>query len=64
MMKQSTTEQPFKQYMCIICGWVYDESQGAEDEGLTAGTRWTDIPDDWICPECGAKKAEFQMIEI
>lgn len=50
--------------MCVLCGFVYDESEGLPDEGIAPGTRWEDIPEDWACPECGAGKAEFEMVEI
>ena len=54
----------YRTYMCVICGWVYDERDGAPDEGIAAGTRWEDIPLNWCCPECGAMKDDFQMIEV
>ncbi|HRO57614.1 MAG TPA: rubredoxin [Burkholderiaceae bacterium] len=50
--------------MCVLCGFVYDESEGLPDEGIAPGTRWEDVPEDWACPECGAGKADFEMIEI
>ncbi|MFL2656505.1 MAG: rubredoxin [Burkholderiaceae bacterium] len=53
-----------KKYMCLICGWVYDESEGCPDEGIPAGTKWEDIPITWACPECGAQKSDFEMVEI
>ena len=53
-----------KKYMCIICGWIYDEAQGDPESGLSVGTRWEDIPDDWVCPDCGATKEDFEMMEI
>lgn len=53
-----------KKYMCIICGWIYDEATGCPEEGIPAGTKWEDIPDDWECPDCGVGKAEFEMMEI
>lgn len=53
-----------KKYQCLICGWIYDEALGCPEEGLPAGTRWDDIPDDWSCPDCGVSKLEFEMIEI
>ena len=49
---------------CMICGYIYDEELGDEDEGLAPGTKWDDIPDDWICPECGIGKEDFEMMEI
>lgn len=53
-----------KKYQCIVCGFVYDEAQGLPDEGIAAGTRWEEIPDDWECPECGVSKADFDMAEM
>ncbi|MBS7690212.1 rubredoxin [Pseudomonas lalucatii] len=50
-------------WQCIVCGFIYDEAQGLPDEGIP-GTRWEDIPADWVCPDCGADKADFEMIEI
>ena len=54
----------YKKYMCLVCGLIYDEAQGWPEDGLKPGTRWEDIPDTWICPDCGAEKLDFQMIEI
>lgn len=53
-----------KQWECQICGFVYDEEFGLPEEGIPAGTRWEDIPDDWCCPDCGVAKHDFEMIEI
>ena len=53
-----------KKYMCVVCGWIYDEKAGAPEEGLAAGTRWADVPDDWVCPDCGAGREDFDMIEL
>ena len=46
----------FKKWECIVCGWVYDEEKGHPDDGLEPGTRWEDVPEDWVCPECGVGK--------
>jgi len=54
----------FKKWECIVCGWVYDEEAGWPDDGIAPGTRWEDIPDDWVCPECLVGKDDFEMIEI
>jgi rubredoxin len=59
-----TTEQEFKTWMCLICGWVYDEAAGLPDEGIAPGTRWDDVPMNWTCPECGARKEDFEMVAI
>ena len=42
---------------------VYDEEKGLPEEGIEAGTRWQDIPSNWVCPECGAGKEDFDMVE-
>ena len=51
-----------KKYQCIVCGWIYDEAEGWPQDGIVAGTKWEDIPDDWTCPDCGVSKADFEMI--
>lgn len=53
-----------KQYVCVVCGWIYDEAEGLPDEGIPAGTKWEDIPEDWTCPDCGVGKEDFEMEEI
>ena len=47
-------------YVCTVCGYVYDEAAGAPDEGIAAGTKWTDVPDDFVCPLCGVGKDMFE----
>lgn len=54
----------FKVWMCVLCGFMYEEANGMPDEGIPAGTRWEDVPEDWVCPECSATKADFEMVEI
>lgn len=53
-----------KKWQCFFCGFFYDETVGMPEDGIAAGTRWEDIPDDWVCPECGAAKADFAMMEV
>lgn len=53
-----------KRYMCLLCGYIYDEAEGWPDEGIAPGTRWEDVPINWQCPECGATKMDFEMIEL
>ena len=50
-----------KKWECIVCGLIYDEAEGWPDE---PGTRWEDVPDDWLCPDCGVGKEDFEMVEI
>ena len=57
-------EKPYRTWMCLICGYVYDEAAGLPDEGIAPGTRWEDVPINWTCPECGARKEDFEMVEI
>jgi rubredoxin len=57
-------EQPFKTWMCIVCGFIYDEEAGWPDDGIPPGTRWEDVPEDWMCPDCGAGKEDFEMMEV
>ena len=47
-------------YVCTLCGYVYVEAEGAPDEGIAPGTKWEDIPDDFVCPLCGAGKDAFE----
>ncbi len=61
---QTEVDQGYKKYMCVICGFVYDEAEGCPEEGIPAGTRWEDISPTWVCPECGASKDDFEMMEI
>ncbi len=53
-----------KIWRCSICDWVYDEAKGALDENIAPGTKWEDVPDDWVCPDCGASKDQFDMVEV
>ena len=53
-----------RKWKCIVCGWIYDESEGYEDDGIIPGTSWEDVPEDFVCPECGVGKEDFEMMEI
>jgi rubredoxin len=53
-----------KTYMCLICGFIYDEAKGRPEEGIPPGTKWADIPLSWRCPDCGSGKEDFEMIEV
>ena len=50
-------------YKCVLCGWIYDPATGDPDNGVAPGTAFADIPDDWVCPECGAGKDDFELVE-
>lgn len=53
-----------KRYMCVICGFVYDEALGLPEDGIAPGTKWADVPPNWSCPDCSARKDDFEMLEI
>jgi rubredoxin len=48
----------------MVCGWIYDEEAGAPEFGIAPKTAWADVPEHWLCPECGAGKRDFEMVEI
>ena len=54
----------YKKWECIVCGLIYDEELGWPDDGIAPGTAWDDVPDDWLCPDCGVGKEDFEMTEI
>ncbi len=49
-----------KKYVCTVCGYVYDPAEGDPDGGIAAGTSFEALPDDWVCPVCGAGKEDFE----
>ena len=68
-MEDSSAKAPapaaaFRTFQCVLCAFVYDEEAGLPEDGIPAGTRWEDVPDNWSCPDCSATKSEFVMIEI
>ena len=60
----SNKETNMKTYICIVCGFIYDEATGRPEDGIAAGTLWADVPASWECPECGVAKADFEAVEI
>ncbi len=55
--------ETMKKYVCSVCGYVYDPAQGDSDGGIAAGTAFEALPDDWVCPVCGAGKEAFEETE-
>ena len=55
--------ESYKKWQCMSCGEIYDEELGLPDEGVPAGTRFEDLPEDWICPACGSNKSDFILLE-
>ena len=60
----SAAPAPLKTWRCLACGYIYDEAEGWPEDGIAPGTRWEDVPMNWTCPECGARKEDFEMIEF
>ena len=57
-------QAPMKKYMCLICGHIYDEALGDPDTGVPPGTKWEDVPPNWTCPDCGARKEDYELVEF
>lgn len=51
-------------YVCSICGYIYEEAQGIPEVGILPGTLWSDLPDDWVCPLCNAPKSMFTKEKV
>ncbi len=63
-LKKIMSNINFKTYICIVCGFVYDEAEGRTEDGIAPGTLWADVPEDWTCPDCGVAKADFEVVAI
>ena len=51
-----------EKWQCSVCGYIYDPEQGDPDNGINPGTRFEDLPEDWVCPICGASKDDFEKV--
>lgn len=49
-------------YRCIVCGYIYDPAEGDPDNGVQPETAFEDLPEDWVCPVCGAPKDQFEKV--
>jgi flavin reductase (DIM6/NTAB) family NADH-FMN oxidoreductase RutF/rubredoxin len=61
--ERKETVSKVAKYKCSVCGYVYDPELGDPDSGIKPGTSFEEIPDDWVCPVCGASKDQFEKIE-
>lgn len=52
-----------EKWECLACGYVYDPAEGDPDSGIAPGTSFEDLPDDWLCPDCGVGKDMFEKVE-
>jgi rubredoxin len=62
-MQRQAKETMMQKYECDLCGYIYDPAEGDPDNGVPAGTAWEDVPDDWVCPLCGATRDQFSAVE-
>lgn len=51
-----------QKWECTVCGWIYDPAKGDPSQGIAPGTAFEDLPESWVCPECGAPKDMFQPL--
>jgi len=51
-----------EKWVCTVCGYVYDPAQGDPANGVQAGTKFEDVPADWVCPDCGVGKDQFEKV--
>ena len=59
-----TQAQAWKQFICRACGLIYDEKLGDPDSGIAPGTRFSEIPEDRVCPLCGVVKSDFEPYDV
>jgi rubredoxin len=52
-----------KKYVCTVCDWIYDPEAGVPELDIEPGIPFEDLPDDFMCPECGVGKEDFEPIE-
>ena len=64
MMWEIAMSEPFKRWICLGCGFSYDEALGLPEHGVAPGTRWADVPEDWVCADCGTPKTLFEMVFV
>lgn len=51
-----------EKYKCLVCGYIYDPAVGDATAGIAPGTSFQNLPDTWVCPECGVDKSQFEKI--
>ena len=49
-----------EKYVCTVCGYIYDEEVGDPDNGVAPGTKFENVPEEWVCPLCGVPKSDFE----
>ncbi len=61
-IKEEKAAKKTKSYRCKVCGYIYDPERGDPESGIPPGTPFEELPDDWVCPICGAGKKEFEAV--
>jgi rubredoxin len=61
-MAHLTRRCTMEKWECTVCGWIYDPAKGDPSQGISPGTAFEDLPEDWLCPECGAPKDMFELV--
>jgi rubredoxin len=61
---EAAKPREYRVWQCLLCAFSYDEAKGMPEEGVPPGTRWEDVPETWICPDCAASKADFDMVVV
>ena len=51
-------------WVCVVCGYIYNENEGIPEDGIEPGTAWEDVPVDWECPKCGVRKEDFKLLTV
>ena len=52
--------EDMQKYVCTVCGYIYDPAKGEPSSGIAPGTPFSQLPEDWVCPDCGVSKADFE----
>ncbi|HTD89381.1 MAG TPA: rubredoxin, partial [Burkholderiales bacterium] len=64
IVPEASKSKEFRVWQCLLCSFSYDEAQGMPHDGVAPGTRWEDVPESWICPDCGTSKGDFEMAVV
>lgn len=51
-----------QKYRCTVCGYIYDPQEGDPENGVSAGTSFEELPEDWTCPVCGVPQEDFEEV--
>ena len=62
-MKERTKILKMARYECSVCGYVYGPAQGDPSSNIALGIPFEELPEDWVCPVCGASKDQFEKID-